>query len=105
MTSFNTSLSGFSATNTLLNVAAYKVANMFSGDYGAQDTNGQQIDAATIDRQPNLAMLTGASSAITDLTADVVHTIQSKEMYTASATITRAADQMLGKLLDVTSKD
>jgi flagellar hook protein FlgE len=106
----STALSGLTATDTMMTVSASNLANMYTPGHKAarpnlapQPTGGVAVASITTDPTPGPLDDTGLELSNTDPATEIVHGILAKHLYTPSAQMIRAADDMMGTLLDVTS--
>jgi flagellar basal body rod protein FlgG len=90
---FSTGLAGLTAAEASFNTAASTLVSA-----GSPPDVADRLDLTT-----TLPLDRGLERPNVDVTADVVHLILAKHLYTASAQILRASDHLLGTLLDVTS--
>lgn len=107
----NIAASGLSAASSRLNVTANNIANLETAGYRAARANlapvdpaGVRVDSVTLDPSHGPIDPDGAEGSNVDLATESVDLIREKHQYTASAKVLKAADQMLGTLLDVLAK-
>jgi flagellar hook protein FlgE len=101
---------GMNAASARLSVTAGNIANLSSAGYKARSvgltssSNGVSTGAFTSDPTPGPIDSDGVELSNVDPVKESVDLILEKYQYTASAKVFKAADRMLGTLLDVLAK-
>lgn len=108
---FSTALSGLTAADAKLNVAASNIANVESTGFKAGRVNlsqaaggGVQVDSISRSASHGYIDQQGIEGSNTDLPAESVNLILAKTLYRANATVIKIGSQMTGTLLDMLDK-
>jgi flagellar basal body rod protein FlgG len=101
---------GMNAASARLTVTAGNIANMASDGYKSRrveltaSPGGVAVGAVSVDHRQGPIDLEGVEGSNVDLVKESVDLILEKDQYTASAKVLKAADRMMGTLLDVLAK-
>jgi flagellar basal body rod protein FlgG len=110
LSALNIAAGGMNAASARLAVTAGNIANMASDGYKARRVDltaspaGVAVGAVSVDPAHGPIDLEGVEGSNVDLLKESVDLILEKHQYTASAKVLRAADRMMGTLLDVLAK-
>ena len=92
------SLSGMAAAQSALDASAHNIANLATPGF-----RREHVQQATMAGLAGVASARGrAAQARTDVEADMVGQLQAKNAFIANLAVFKAADGMLGTLLDTT---
>ncbi|MFZ6688446.1 flagellar basal body protein [Undibacterium sp. SXout11W] len=103
ISSLSSGLSGLHANSTALDSAANNIANANTNGYSPEVVNFQQgaTGGVTVNISKAGASASANSPSDTDLTTEIVNSIQYVAGFKLNAQVIKAADQVLGTLLNV----